>query len=62
MDDAASIAKRLLDGDTSLWPQPNVAASRLGWLHTAERLAGEAAALATWANSVERSHVVLVGL
>lgn len=62
MDDAAAIAKRLLDGDTSLWPQPNVAATRLGWLHSVERLADDAAALTTWADAAERSHVVLLGM
>ncbi len=62
MDDAANIAKRLLAGDASLWPQPNVAATRLGWLSSVETLANEAGALRSWADSVERSHVVLLGM
>ncbi|MEY2417428.1 MAG: transaldolase / glucose-6-phosphate isomerase [Actinomycetota bacterium] len=62
MDDAADIAKRLLDGDTALWPQPNVADTRLGWLTIAERLAAEASELRAWADSVERSRVVLLGM
>jgi glucose-6-phosphate isomerase/transaldolase/glucose-6-phosphate isomerase len=62
MDDAADIARRLRAGDTTLWPQPNVADTRLGWLTIAERLATEAAELRAWADSVERSRVVLLGM
>jgi glucose-6-phosphate isomerase/transaldolase/glucose-6-phosphate isomerase len=62
MDDAAEIAQRLLAGDTTLWPEPNVAPTRLGWLTIAERLATEAAELRTWADSVKRSRVVLLGM
>jgi hypothetical protein len=62
MDDPAVIAKRLLDADKTLWPEPNVATTRLGWLRTAEHLAGEVASLRAWADSVERSHVVLLGM
>ena len=40
--DAAAIATRLLDGDASLWPSPNVAATRLGWLTLATDLENEA--------------------
>ncbi len=60
--DAAAIAARLLDGDTTLWPAPNVADTRLGWLHCAERLAGGAGELRSWAEGVSRSHVVLLGM
>ena len=62
MDDAADIAKRLRSGDAALWPQPNVAATRLGWLTIAERLTADAAELRSWADSVERSRVVLLGM
>ncbi|HVV37304.1 MAG TPA: hypothetical protein VHC63_11920 [Acidimicrobiales bacterium] len=62
MDDAAQIAKQLLSGDTALWPSPNVADTRLGWLTIAERLAAEATELRAWADSVERSRVVLLGM
>ncbi|HUR78606.1 MAG TPA: hypothetical protein VMZ22_11700 [Acidimicrobiales bacterium] len=62
MHDAAAIAQRLLAGDTTLWPQPNVAASRLGWLYTVERLADDAATLVAWVNALEFSHVVLLGM
>jgi glucose-6-phosphate isomerase/transaldolase/glucose-6-phosphate isomerase len=62
MEDAADIAQRLLSGDTALWPEPNVAPTRLGWLTIAERLAAEAAELRSWADGVERSRVVLLGM
>jgi hypothetical protein len=61
MDEAAEIAKRLLDGDTALWPRPNVADTRLGWLSVGGLLE-EAATLRAWADTVERSHVVLLGM
>ncbi len=60
--DAAAIATRLLDGDASLWPSPNVADSRLGWLHSAETLAAEADDLRAWADGFDRSHVLLLGM
>ncbi|MBA2608243.1 MAG: hypothetical protein H0U92_04860 [Actinobacteria bacterium] len=62
MDTAAAIAARLLDGDVSLWPSPNVADTRLGWLRSAETLASEADDLKAWAEGFERSHVVLLGM
>ncbi|MEY2469918.1 MAG: glucose-6-phosphate isomerase, partial [Actinomycetota bacterium] len=60
--DAAAIAKRLLDADASLWPSPNVAATRLGWLRLAADLENEATALVEWADQLERSRVVLLGM
>lgn len=60
--DAAAIASRLLDGDSSLWPSPNVADTRLGWLRSAATLAPEADELRTWADGFARSHVVLLGM
>ena len=60
--DAAAIATRLLDGDASLWPSPNVAPTRLGWLSLARDLEDEAHALRAWADQLERSHVVLLGM
>ncbi len=60
--DASAIAIRLLDGDTSLWPTPNVAASRLGWLRSRAMSGPEISDLQSWAENVERSHVVLIGM
>lgn len=60
--DASAIAIRLLDGDPSLWPSPNVAPTRLGWLRSRAMSAPEISDLNSWAASVERSKVVLIGM
>ena len=62
MSDAANIAERLLSGDTSLWPTPNVAPTRLGWLQSVETLTPVAAELRSWADGFDRSKVVLLGM
>ena len=58
----SSLRDRLLAGDTTLWPDGNVAATRLGWLAVHERMRREAADLATWAATVDASRVVLLGM
>ena len=60
--DPDAITSRLLDGDTSLWPTPNVAPTRLGWLALPDAMADAAEDLRSWADGVDRSHVVLVGM
>ncbi len=62
MVSSAAIATRLLEGDASLWPSPNVAATRLGWLQSIEVLSAAAADLQSWADGFDRSHVVLLGM
>jgi glucose-6-phosphate isomerase/transaldolase/glucose-6-phosphate isomerase len=58
----AGLAERLFARDASLWPSGNVSPNRLGWLHVAERMRTEAAALAEWAATVEQRHIVLLGM
>ncbi|MDP9071019.1 MAG: glucose-6-phosphate isomerase [Actinomycetota bacterium] len=58
----SELLERLLRGDASLWPEGNVAPSRLGWLAVPERMHHEAAELASWASTVEASKVVLLGM
>jgi len=53
---------RLLAGDASLWPEGNVSGNRLGWLSVPERMHAEAKDLAAWANSIDASHVFLLGM
>jgi glucose-6-phosphate isomerase/transaldolase/glucose-6-phosphate isomerase len=53
---------RLRERDTTLWPEGNVAANRLGWLDVAARMRDEAADLRAWATSIEADHVVLLGM
>jgi glucose-6-phosphate isomerase len=61
-DDAARLLDALRAGDTSLWPEGNVAADRLGWLEVPRRMEAEAADLAGWAADVSQSTVVLLGM
>ena len=53
---------RLRRGDTTLWPDGNVAANRLGWLDVPSRMRDEAAELAAWAATVDAAHIVLLGM
>jgi hypothetical protein len=54
--------ERLRSRDTTLWPEGNVAANRLGWLDVADRMAAEAGDLASWAAGIDASRVVLLGM
>ncbi|HZQ26341.1 MAG TPA: hypothetical protein VFA94_01470 [Acidimicrobiales bacterium] len=58
----AELAERLFARDTTLWPDGNVAPSRLGWLDVAERMRAEAADLRAWADGIGHSRVVLLGM
>ncbi len=53
---------RLLKRDTTLWPSPNVANTRLGWTDIHHRLRGDLDAIMEWAQSLTASKVVLVGM
>jgi transaldolase / glucose-6-phosphate isomerase len=61
-DDAAKLLDALRAGDAGLWPEGNVSAQRLGWLTVPERLEKEATELAEWAESIDQSTVVLLGM
>ena len=61
-DDARTLLDALLARDTRLWPEGNVAADRLGWLEVPRRMAAEAAELTKWADGIEQSTVVLLGM
>lgn len=58
----SSVRERLFARDASLWPDGNVAPDRLGWLEVPRRMEAEAAALASWAESIEQESVVLLGM
>lgn len=58
----STLLDRIDARDTTLWPEGNVAADRLGWLDVAERMRHEAAELASWAATVDSSRVVLLGM
>lgn len=59
---ATDLLDRLLAGDAELWPEGNVAPSRLGWLEVPKRMRSEASDLQAWASSVDASCVVLLGM
>jgi hypothetical protein len=58
----SELLQRLLAGDAGLWPEGNVAPSRLGWLAVPERMRREASELMSWASTIEASKVVLLGM
>ena len=58
----ADLFERLLGRDTTLWPEGNVAANRLGWVDIARRMRDEAADLTSWAATVDADKVVLLGM
>jgi hypothetical protein len=61
-DDARTLLERLVARDVGLWPAGNVSPERLGWLDVPRRMAAEAKELADWADAVEQSTVVLLGM
>ena len=58
----SDLLERLVARDTTLWPEGNVAANRLGWLDVPRRMRDEAAELRQWAAGVRASHIVLLGM
>ena len=58
----SELLDRLLAGDAALWPEGNVAPTRLGWLAVPERMRREAGELASWASTIDASKVVLLGM
>lgn len=61
-DSATALAERVQRRDHTLWPHGNVSPTRLGWLDSPRRMADEAAELAAWADDVEQSTIVLLGM
>jgi hypothetical protein len=59
---AERLAELIIGRDPSVWPQPNVSPTRLGWTDIHHRLAGEASSLQSWAQSISAKHVVLIGM
>lgn len=59
---ATDIRDRLLSRDTTLWPEGNVAASRLGWIGADEAMRDRVDDIAAFASGVDASRVVLLGM
>src|SRR3954447_8231783 len=58
----SSLLERLQARDTSLWPSPNVAANRLGWLEAPKQMLEQADDPQSWAASVDAARIVLIGM
>lgn len=58
----SDLLERLQARDTTLWPDGNVSANRLGWLDIAARMRDEAADLQSWAAGVDAERIVLLGM
>ncbi len=56
------LTRRLLEGDTTLWPDGNVAGRRLGWLRSPSHYRAHAGDLHAWARRIGRRPVVLIGM
>ncbi|MDQ1372707.1 MAG: transaldolase / glucose-6-phosphate isomerase [Actinomycetota bacterium] len=58
----SDLLERLLARDTTLWPEGNVADTRLGWLDVPARMEAEADELRAWADGIDAAHIVLLGM
>jgi hypothetical protein len=58
----SDLLQRLQARDTTLWPEGNVAGNRLGWLDVMDRMEAEAADLRAWADGIDATHIVLLGM
>ncbi len=58
----SDLIDRLKSRDETLWPQPNVAANRLGWVDVAERMRDLAHGVEKWANTIMHRKIVLIGM
>jgi hypothetical protein len=62
MAGSTELVERLFARDTTLWPDGNVAATRLGWLDVIDRMEAEAAELRAWADGIDAANIVLLGM
>jgi glucose-6-phosphate isomerase/transaldolase/glucose-6-phosphate isomerase len=60
--DAADFNRGLIARDPTLWPEGNVAPTRLGWLDAPRTMEREAAALTKWAETIDQDTVVILGM
>ncbi|MDA8373916.1 MAG: hypothetical protein M0Z91_06680 [Actinomycetota bacterium] len=58
----SDIATRILEGDAKLWVDTSVAPNRLGWLRAPETTQEELDDLHRWAESVDQSHILVLGM
>ena len=60
--DVEALARRLISRDVTLWPEGSEAKDRLGWIDVVQRMQAEAEDLRRWAESIDASKVVLLGM
>ncbi len=58
----SELRRRLEARDHTLWPDGNVAPSRLGWLDAPRRMLDQARTLRSFAGSVDQDTIVLLGM
>ncbi|MDA8262932.1 MAG: hypothetical protein M0Z47_08875 [Actinomycetota bacterium] len=58
----SDIATRILEADVTLWVENSVAANRLGWLRAPDTTEEELHDLTRWAESVDQSHILVLGM
>jgi len=62
MSELSSLGRRLREKDPTLWPDGNVAPTRLGWLDVPRRMHRESKELRQWAEAVPNGRVILLGM
>src|SRR5512135_2020753 len=60
--DPQTLAKRLIERDLTLWPEGSEAKDRLGWIDVVQRMQREADELRKWADTIDASKIVLLGM
>lgn len=58
----SDLVERLVAKDTTLWPEGNVAANRLGWVDIADRMRDHATSIEKWASNITYPKIVLIGM
>ncbi len=56
------LSQRLLEKDSSLWPEPNVSQNRLGWLEVANLMKQKSSELTSWAKDIPYNNIFLLGM
>lgn len=56
------LLRRLKQGDPSLWPEGNIARTRLGWLEVPREMERGARELRNWASTIDEEEVILLGM
>lgn len=58
----SDLIDRLKSRDSTLWPDGNVSANRLGWLDVPNQMIDHVTSLKKWAQLITHRHIVLIGM